>query len=44
VNLVDPGRIQIQPDPVYLDPARIQIGPDLRWDPVNTGRIYIIMI
>jgi len=23
VNLVDPGRIQIWPDPMYLDPVRI---------------------
>jgi len=30
VNLVDPGRIRIRLDPMYLDPAWIWIQPDLR--------------
>jgi len=30
VELLDPARIQIRPDPIYLDWVRIRIQPDLR--------------
>ena len=36
VNLVNPGRIQIWPDPMYLDPAWIWIRSDSKiLDPVH---------
>jgi len=35
VNFVNPGRIQIQPDPVYLDPAGSVVGLGKYWPDVH---------
>ena len=35
VNLVDPGRIWIRPNPMYLDPAGSEVGSGKYWPDVH---------